>query len=257
MSYRVGIDIGGTFTDMVFLTANGEALTLKVPSTPDDYSRGIAEGLTAVFGGGAISAPAIAEVIHGTTIATNAILERQGVKTGLITTHGFRDVLEIRRLRMPTLYDLTWQKPEPLASRHKGGILTPLDEVSAGAAIEKLLANGVEAVAVSLINAYANGAHERRIGELIAERAPDMPVCLSSQILPEIKEYERTSTAVVNAYILPVVARYLTALSASLRRLEITAPLLVMQSSGGANPVPPPVSSAARRSRPSWDSRTC
>lgn len=245
MSYRVGIDIGGTFTDMVFLTANGEALTLKVPSTPDDYSRGIAEGLAVVFGGGAISALAIAEVIHGTTIATNAILERRGVKTGLITTHGFRDVLEIRRLRMPTLYDLTWQKPEPLASRanraevvgridHKGGILTPLDEVSAGAAIEKLLANGVEAVAVSLINAYANGAHERRIGELIAERAPDMPVCLSSQILPEIKEYERTSTAVVNAYILPVVAHYLTALSASLRRLDITAPLLVMQSSGGA-----------------------
>ncbi len=245
MKYRVGIDIGGTFTDMVFLTSDGGALTLKVPSTPDDYSRGIAEGLAQVFQAGEITAGAITEVIHGTTIATNAILEHQGVKTGLITTHGFRDVLEIRRLRMPKLYDLTWQKPKPLAARadrtevvgridHQGCVLTPLDEGSAVAAIEKLLGNGVEAIAVCLINAYVNGEHERRIGELIAARAPALPVCLSSEILPEIKEYERTSTAVVNAYILPVVSQYLTALSASLERLGVTAPLLVMQSSGGA-----------------------
>ena len=245
MSYRVGIDIGGTFTDLVFLTANGDALTLKVPSTPDDYSRGIAEGLTQVFQSGDITGPTIAEVIHGTTIATNAILEHRGVKTGLITTEGFRDVLEIRRLRMPKLYDLTWEKPKPLASRadraevierinHQGDVLTPLDEGTALAAIDKLLANGVEAIAVSLINAYTNGNHERRIGELIAERAPGLPVCLSSLILPEIKEYERTSTTVVNAYILPVVSRYLTALSAALERLSVAAPLLVMQSSGGA-----------------------
>ena len=245
MSYRVGIDIGGTFTDMVFLTEAGEALTLKLPSTPDDYSRGIAEGLAEVFGAGEIGAAEIAEVIHGTTIATNAILERQGVKTGLVTTEGFRDVLEIRRLRMPRLYDLTWEKPKALAARadrvevaervdHEGRVLTPLDEASAIQAIDKLLANGVEAIAVTLINAYANGEHERRIGELIAERAPELPVCLSSVILPEIKEYERTSTAVVNAYILPVVARYLSGLAAALERLGVAAPLLVMQSSGGA-----------------------
>jgi N-methylhydantoinase A len=245
MKYRVGIDIGGTFTDMVFLTSDGSVLTLKVPSTPDDYSRGIAEGLAQVFQAGDIAASAISEVIHGTTIATNAILEHRGVKTGLITTLGFRDVLEIRRLRMPKLYDLTWQKPKPLAARadraevtgridHQGNVLTPLDEGSVVAAIEKLLDNRVEAIAVCLINAYANGDHERRIGELISARAPDLPVCLSSEILPEIKEYERTSTAVVNAYILPVVGQYLTALSASLERLGVTAPLLVMQSSGGA-----------------------
>ena len=117
---------------------------------------------------------------------------------------------------------------------HQGCVLTPLDEGSAVAAIKKLLGNGVEAIAVCLINAYVNGEHERRIGELIAARAPALPVCLSSEILPEIKEYERTSTAVVNAYILPVVSQYLTALSASLERLGVTAPLLVMQSSGGA-----------------------
>ena len=245
MSYRIGVDIGGTFTDMVFLTSQGAALTLKVPSTPDDYSRGIAEGLAQVFAAGEIEASAITEVIHGTTVATNAILEHRGVKTGLITTDGFRDVLEIRRLRMPKLYDLTWEKPKPLAARadrvevigrvnHKGEVLTPLDESSAAAAIDKLLANGVEAIAVSLINAYANGDHEQRIGAMLAARAPEVPFCLSSEILPEIKEYERTSTVVVNAYILPVVARYLTALSASLARLGVTAPLLVMQSSGGA-----------------------
>ena len=116
MSFRVGVDIGGTFTDLVFLTAGGSALTLKVPSTPDDYSRGIAEGLTLVFKSGDVEGAKISEVIHGTTIATNAILEHQGVNTGLITTEGFRDVLEIRRLRMPKLYDLTWEKPKPLVS---------------------------------------------------------------------------------------------------------------------------------------------
>ena len=245
MSFRVGVDIGGTFTDLVFLTADGSALTLKVPSTPDDYSRGIAEGLTLVFESGDVEGVKISEVIHGTTIATNAILEHQGVNTGLITTEGFRDVLEIRRLRMPKLYDLTWEKPKPLVSRanrtevverinNLGAVLTPLDEGTVVSAIDKLLGNGVEAIAVSLINAYINGEHERRIGELIAERAPDLPICLSSAILPEIKEYERTSTVVVNAYILPVVARYLTALSTALKRLDVAAPVLVMQSSGGA-----------------------
>ena len=137
------------------------------------------------------------------------------------------------------------EKPKPLASRanrtevverinNLGAVLTPLDEGTVISAIDKLLGNGVEAIAVSLINAYTNGEHERRIGELIAERAPDLSICLSSAILPEIKEYERTSTVVVNAYILPVVARYLTALSTALKRLDVAAPLLVMQSSGGA-----------------------
>jgi N-methylhydantoinase A len=245
VSWRVGIDIGGTFTDLVLLAAGGRALTVKVPSTPDDYSRGIALGLAQAMSQHGIAGADLAEVVHGTTVATNALLERRGVRTGLITTEGFRDVLEIRRLRMPRLYDLTWQKPQALAARadrvevseridHKGRVVRPLNEASVKAAIDKLLKNGVEAVAVSLINAYVDGRHERRIAELLHQRAPGLPVCLSSEILPEIKEYERTSTTVVNAYLLPVVGRYLRALVAALEGLGIRAPLRVMQSNGGA-----------------------
>ncbi len=245
MSERVGIDIGGTFTDMVLMDGEGGVFTVKVPSTPDDYSRGIAEGLAAELAAREIPADGIAELIHGTTVATNAILEKRGARTGLLTTEGFRDVLEIRRLRMPRLYDLRWTKPPALAARadrlevperidHKGRVLTALDEAAAGAAIDRLLASGVEAVAISLINAYANGAHEERLAEMVRARAPDLPLCISSEILPEIKEYERTSTVVVNAYILPVVSRYLRRLREALDALSTTAPLKIMQSSGGA-----------------------
>ncbi len=244
MSHRVGIDIGGTFTDIVLLDTGGGVFTVKVPSTPDDYSRGIAEGLAAELESREIAPGRIDELIHGTTIATNAILERRGARTGLLTTEGFRDVLEIRRLRMPRLYDLLWTKPAALAARadrleiaervdHRGEVLRPLDEAAAGEAIDRLLAGGVEAVAISLINAYANGAHEVLLAEMVRERSPDLPLCISSEILPEIKEYERTSTTVVNAYILPVVARYLHALVTALDGLGIRAPLMIMQSNGG------------------------
>jgi N-methylhydantoinase A len=245
MSLRVGIDIGGTFTDIVLLAGDGRTLTIKVPSTPDDYSRGIAEGLAQAMAAHAMAGSDFREVVHGTTVATNAILEKRGVRTGLITTEGFRDVLEIRRLRMPRLYDLTWEKPKALAARndrvevseridHRGRVLRPLDPASVDAAVDKLLGNGVEAVAVALINAYANGAHEQAVAERLRARAPELPLCLSSEILPEIKEYERTSTVVVNAYILPVVSRYLRALAAALAGLGIEAPLRIMQSNGGA-----------------------
>ncbi len=245
MTWRVGIDIGGTFTDIVLLATDGQVISAKLPSTPDDYSRGIAEGLAASFAEHGLAGATVDEVIHGTTVATNAIIEKKGARTGLITTEGFRDVLEIRRLRMPVLYDLNWQKPTPLVDRahrvevperidHRGRVERPLDEAAAGRAIDALLAAGVEAIAVCLFNAYADGAHERRIRQLIRARDPAIPVCLSSEVLPEIKEYERTSTAVVNAYILPVVADYLSGLEAVLRRLEVAAPLLVMQSNGGA-----------------------
>ena len=245
MTHRVGIDIGGTFTDLVLLAENGETLTVKVASTPDDYSRGIAEGLREAFAAHGLAGADLDEVIHGTTIATNALLEKRGVKTGLITTEGFRDVLEIRRLRMPRLYDLTWQKPEALVARadrvevaeridHSGQVLRPLGEDSVEAAIDKLLQHGVEAIAVALINAYANDAHEQRIRELIQARDEEIPISLSAEILPEIREYERTSTVVVNAYILPVVANYLRSLAAALRSLEVAAPLMIMQSNGGA-----------------------
>ncbi|MGE0726171.1 MAG: hydantoinase/oxoprolinase family protein, partial [Alphaproteobacteria bacterium] len=242
---RLGIDIGGTFTDLVFLSADGTVLTAKVLSTPDDYSRGIAEGLGAVFSGGAAQAGAVEQVVHGTTVATNAILEGRGARVGLLTTEGFRDVLEIRRLRMPVLYDIRWQKPTPLVPRDRrlevaeridaeGTVERPLDEAAATAAIDRLLADGVDAIAICLLNAYANGAHEERLAALVAARAPGLPTCVSSQLLPEIKEYERSSTTVVNAYVMPVVGRNHRSLTAGLRSLGVGAPLRIMQSSGGA-----------------------
>ena len=245
LSYRVGIDIGGTFTDLVLLGKGGRALTVKVPSTPDDYSRSIAESLEVALPRIGVSGPELDEVIHGTTVATNAILEKRGVRTGLITTAGFRDVLEIRRLRMPRLYDLRWQKPDALAARidrvevaeridHTGRVLQPLDEGSVRAALDRLLENGVKSIAVALINSYANDRHERRIAEIVRERGVDVPLCLSSEVNPEIKEYERTSTTVVNAYILPVVGTYLRSLERVMRSLEIGGPLRIMQSNGGA-----------------------
>ncbi|MCC7273795.1 MAG: hydantoinase/oxoprolinase family protein [Alphaproteobacteria bacterium] len=245
MAYRLGIDIGGTFTDLVFLGPAGRVLTAKVLSTPDDYSRGIAEGLGAVFAAGEAAAAAVEQVVHGTTVATNAILEGKGARVGLLTTEGFRDVLEIRRLRMPVLYDIRWRKPEPLVGRERrmevaeridsdGAVERPLDEAGARAAIAALLAEGVDAIAICLLNAYASGAHEERLAALVAEAAPGLPVCVSSALLPEIKEYERTSTTVVNAYVMPVVSRYLRSLTAGLTGLGVAAPLRVMQSSGGA-----------------------
>ena len=245
MSFRVGIDIGGTFTDLVLLGEAGRALTVKVPSTPDDYSRSIAESLEVALPRIGITGREIDEVIHGTTVATNAILEKRGVRTGLITTAGFRDVLEIRRLRMPRLYDLKWQKPDPLAARidrvevderidHTGRVLRPLDEASVRAALDRLVENGVESIAVALVNSYVNDRHERRVAEIIRERGVDVALCLSSDVNPEIKEYERTSTTVVNAYILPVVGTYLRSLERVLNRLAIGAPLRIMQSNGGA-----------------------
>ena len=245
MSWRIGVDIGGTFTDLVFLAEDGKVETAKVLSTPDDYSRGIVNGIAQILRPRGIDPATVSEVLHGTTVATNAILEHKGAKVGLLTTEGFRDILEIRRLRMPRLYDLNYAKPETLVPRrwrmevterisHLGEVTTPLDEAGARAAIEELLGARVEAIAVCLINAYVDGRHERRLRELVREQDKDIPVCLSSEILPEIKEYERTSTTVVNAYIVPVVETYLRRLTQALKDLGIASPLMVMQSNGGA-----------------------
>jgi len=240
---RVGIDIGGTFTDLVFLTTDGRVLRSKVLSTPDDYGRGIVDGLARGAPEGA--AQEVAQVIHGTTVATNAILEGKGGRVALITTEGFRDVLEIRRLRMPVLYDIRFRKPPTLVPRrlrfevaeridHEGRIERPLDEARARAVIDAILRENVDAIAVCLINGYANGTHERRLRELIRARDPALPVTLSSELLPEMREYERTSTTVVNAYVLPLVRSYLDGLQRKLVARGINRPLTVMQSSGGA-----------------------
>ncbi len=254
MATRIGIDIGGTFTDLVFLNPDGRVLRAKVLSTPDDYSQGIADGLEGALAGGLVTSD-IAQIMHGTTVATNALLEGKGARVALITTEGFRDVLEIRRLRMPVLYDIRFQKPPALVPRrlrfevaervdNLGQVERPLDETGARAVIDAILAAGVDAIAICLINAYASGVHEARLRDLIRARDAAIPVSLSSELLPEIREYERTSTTVVNSYVLPLVRHYLEGLDAKLAERDITNALTIMQSSGGA------MSAAAAAERP-------
>ena len=242
--FRVGVDIGGTFTDLVFLGEDGQLHTKKVSSSVDNYARAITDGISEVFQETGLRGTDVTEVLHATTVASNAILELQGARTGLITTKGFRDVLEIRNLRMPRLYDITWQKPPPLVERYlrvvvdervnvHGGIERPLDPADAAQAVEKLLAEGVEAIAVCLLNSFANPVHELMLKDLITRRAPELPCCISFEVLPEIKEYERTSTTVINTYVMPIVARYLSTLRQELNYRRVRAPLLLMQSNGG------------------------
>jgi N-methylhydantoinase A len=243
-NYRVGADIGGTFTDIVFLGPGGILHTKKVPSTVDDYGRGILEGVRSVLDANGLTASDIDEILHGTTVASNAILEAKGARAGLITTEGFRDVLEIRTLRMPRLYDLHWEKPPALVPRYlrrtvrervnnRGQVEVALDEQEAREVIGKLLDENIEVLAVCLLNSYANPQHERCIKGIIEELAPNLPHCISFDVLPEIKEYERTSTTVINAYVMPIVARYLRLLRAALDSGGINAPLMLMQSNGG------------------------
>ncbi|NKB60528.1 MAG: hydantoinase/oxoprolinase family protein [Alphaproteobacteria bacterium] len=242
--FRVGVDIGGTFTDIVFLSEDGQVRTKKVSSTVDDYAQAIVDGLAQVFEEQNLSGKDIAELLHGTTVGSNAILEMKGARTGLITTEGFRDVLEIRTLRMPRLYDLHWEKPPPLVERYlrravkeridtDGNIDTPLDLANSEAKVQMLLDEKVDAIAVCLINSYANPVHEQAIADIIRAKAPDLPFCISFDVLPEMKEYERTSTTVINTYVMPIVKGYLESLRSELDEGGIPAPLLLMQSNGG------------------------
>jgi len=244
IAYRVGVDIGGTFTDIVLLGDDGTVHTEKISSSVDNYARAIVEGLGHVLRDAGIVPEALSEIRHGTTVASNAILEHKGAKVGLITTKGFRDVLEIRTLRMPRLYDIAWEKPPPLVERYlrrvvdervdaKGHVERALDTADAEAQVDALLAEKVEAVAVCLINSFDNPAHELAIKEIVRRKAPGLPVCISYEVLPEIKEYERTSTTVINAYVIGIVGTYLAALRKSLDEARIRAPLLLMQSNGG------------------------
>ncbi len=242
--FRAGVDIGGTFTDIVLLGEDGARYTKKVSSTVDDYARAIVDGLAALLHEIGAEADGIGELLHGTTVASNAILEHKGARTGLITTKGFRDVLEIRNLRMPRLYDMSWTKPPPLVERRlrtevdervnaAGGIDRSLDEASVERAVRFLVGEGVEAIAVCLLHSYLNPAHELRVKEIAARLAPGITLSVSAEVLPVINEYERTSTTVINAYVRPIVARYLNRLIAEVKRAGIDAPLLLMQSNGG------------------------
>ena len=242
--FRVGIDIGGTFTDIVFLSAGGRLHTRKISSSVDNYARAITRGLGQVFADTGLGPDAVDEILHGTTVASNAILERKGARAGLIATEGFRDILQIRNLRVPRLYDIAWDKPPSLIERYlrvvvgeridtHGEVQRPLDPADAERAVDGLLAEGVEAIAVCLINSFANPVHELMIKDVIERRAPDLPHCISYEVLPEIREYERTSTTVINTYVMPVVSRYLGSLRHDLDRLGIETQILLMQSNGG------------------------
>ncbi|MSP46610.1 MAG: hydantoinase/oxoprolinase family protein [Xanthobacteraceae bacterium] len=243
-SYRVGVDVGGTFTDIVLLGSEGTIHTKKISSSVENYAQAIVDGLVEVFAETGLAGEAIEEIRHGTTVASNAILEHKGARTGLITTKGFRDVLEIRTLRMPRMYDIGWTKPPPLVERYlrqvvderidaQGAVQRALDPRDAERAVDELLAEKVEAIAVCLLHSFTNPAHELLLKKIIEKKAPALPCSISCEVLPEIKEYERTSTTVVNAYVTPIVSSYLKALRKGLDRADVRARLLLMQSSGG------------------------
>ena len=242
--HSIGVDVGGTFTDIVAVDSDGCLSILKVLSSTGDYSDAICTGLEQMVRAGKVVPSEVRRFVHASTVATNAVITGTGAKVGLITTEGFRDVLEIGRLRYPRLYDMEWDKPPPLAPRrlrqevaeridYRGQVVRPLEMASVESATDKLLAAGVDSIAICLLNAYANSEHEQRIADHIRERAPGIDLSLSSDVLPEVKEFERTSTTVINAYVMPVVARYLTNLERRLADVEIKAPITVMQSSGG------------------------
>ena len=244
---RLGIDVGGTFTDVVLLRSDGTAIPKKVLSTPPDFGTAIKAGVLEMLKDSDVDAGQVREYSHGATVATNAIITRTGAATGLLTTKGFRDVLEIRRMRMHRLYDINWEKPPPLVPRYlrmevparmtpRGGEETPLDEEAARQAIQRLIEEGVDSIAICYLNSYANGAHERRTQELVLELAPELYVSISSEVLPEIREYERTSTTVINAYVRPIVDAYFRSMEVDIKEMGMDTPIMVMQSNGGMIP---------------------
>ena len=250
--YRIGIDVGGTFTDLVAIDSDGNVTLGKTPSTPEDQSIGVMDGLTRIAETlDQTLAQLLAgteRIVHGTTVATNALLERKGAKVGLLTTDGHRDVLEMREGLKPERYNLRLARPEALVPRHlclgvreriraSGAIETPLDEASLQAAIQVLKREQVTSVAVCYLHAYRDGRHERATQHALADALPDVHVCLSSEVLPQIKEYERVSTTVVNAYVAPILARYLSRLAQSLTTAGYQGPVLIMLSHGGIAPI--------------------
>jgi N-methylhydantoinase A len=240
----VASDIGGTFTDVVALNENGALTLRKVLSTPSNYANGLVAAVTEIAHSPNWSPESITRLLHACTVATNAVLEKKGARTVLITTDGFRDVLELRRIRVPKLYDPLYQRPQPLVSRDlrleikerlaaDGSVVTALDASDVLELVTKVEALQPQAIAVCLINAHANPVHEHLIRDALKLRFPGTFLTISSDILPELREYERTSTAVVNAYIGPVVDRYLATIECGLVEKRIQAPVLLMQSSGG------------------------
>jgi N-methylhydantoinase A/oxoprolinase/acetone carboxylase beta subunit len=236
---RIGADVGGTFTDVILQRADGSATIRKLLSTPPNYDAAVIEAVAGLTNGTPVEG-----VVHGTTVATNAVLEHRGALTALVTTAGFRDVLELRRLRIPRMYEPFWRKPEPLVPRRlrfeiaermgaDGAVLRALDDEDARAVAGRLREAGVESVAVCLLHSYLYPAHEERLGAILREELPGVAVSLSSEILREQREYERSATTVVNAYVRPLMERYVGDIRNGLDGAGISAPLTIMQSSGG------------------------
>jgi N-methylhydantoinase A len=240
---RLAVDIGGTFTDLA-LEYSGRRTTVKVLTTPSAPEQGVLNGVRAVLATAGLAAGDVGILIHGTTLATNAVIERKGAVTALLTTEGFRDVLAMGNESRYDQYDLNIVLPEPLVPRHlrlpvperldnEGRVLRPLDEAAVRALVPLLVRAGVQSVAVGLLHGFVNPAHEQRVRAILAEALPDMPVSLSSEVSPEMREWERFSTTAANAYVQPLMARYLRRLEAELRGMGMTAPVFMMLSGGG------------------------
>src|SRR5947207_1869250 len=250
--YRIGVDVGGTFTDLVAVDEGGLTTLAKVPSAPDDPSLGVLDGLTALAERLSLDRAALLgqtdRIVHGTTVATNALLEHKGARLGLLTTEGHRDVVEMREGLKDDRYNLRMPPPEQLVPRRlrlpvreriraDGRIDTPLDPASLEAAIAVLQRERVESVAFCYLHAWCDPGHERQTGEALARALPDAYVSLSSAVLPQIKEFERVSTTIVNAYVGPVLSRYLARLESRLAEAGYRGPTLIIQSHGGVAPI--------------------
>lgn len=241
---RVGCDIGGTFTDIVLQRADGRLYIRKVSTSPDDPGRAVVQGIGGLLEELSVDPGSVIEVVHGTTVASNTILQKSGARTGVLTTKGFRDVVEIGRIRTPTMFDLAWNKPEPLALRRyrlevserlaaDGSVVRPLDPSEVRNAGEFFVREGVQTVALCFINSYVNPVHELAAKRILEAEFPGLVVTASCEVLPEMREYERCSTTVVNAYILPAMRGYLSRLRRDLAAIGISAPIQVMASNGG------------------------
>jgi N-methylhydantoinase A len=242
-SNRLAVDIGGTFTDLV-LNLGDRFVSTKVLTTHDAPERGVLEGAQLVLKQAGIAPSDLGLVVHGTTLATNALIVRKGARTALVTTQGFRDSLEIAYEHRFEQYDIYMERPEPLVPRPlrfevpervaaDGTVLLDLDEKAVETLTDRLVEESVQAVAVCFLHSYQNDAHEQRAREIIARRIPSSVIAISSEVCPEIREYERASTTVANAYVLPVMESYLRRLEQGFKDLGSTAPLLLIMSSGG------------------------
>jgi N-methylhydantoinase A len=244
---RIGVDIGGTFTDVV-LETGPKRFTAKLLTTTRAPEEGVLAAIRDVLAASGVTAGDVELLIHGTTLATNALIERKGARAALLTTEGFRDVLEIRHENRFEQYDVNIDLPPPLVPRRlrlpvreridaQGRVLVPLDEASVARAVETVAAQKVEAIAVGFLHSFTNPDHERRVGAMLKERLPGVAVTLSSDVSPEMREYERFSTACANAYVQPLMGRYLEKLESELRRAGFRCPLFLMTSGGGVTTV--------------------